>query len=174
MKWIRKHGNAWQTKESLDDKYPHGYHGIAFDMMECEEHSDWREIESGVWDAETGKFKIKLKEPVKVPTLVEAVGRWIRTCPSTGMVRSGDTRYVTPEFVELVRAYDREPFGHAKPSKYDEKLVDELLDNAWLAEIPLNAIVNPDYPINKFRNDCSARCRIILKELKQQKQSGKS
>lgn len=75
MKWIRRGENCWFY---IRDTQPSSLADLAYktafneDIIDCEKSENWREIESGVLDTETGKLCITLKPIPKVPTLKEA------------------------------------------------------------------------------------------------------
>lgn len=123
MKKIRYKDRHWRVindDESVEMLLTDG-------IFSCEKVSEWREVESGVWNPKTGLFDITLKP--NVPSLIEAAEEYIqRRWPDTAeRIRNGDRRPFE-SLINLVLALDREK---AKPQrKYTDEAVDEFLDAA--------------------------------------------
>lgn len=157
MKWIRWNGRHWATRND-DGETPVHFYERDFD---CEKDANWREIESGEWNPETGKLKITLKP---VPTLPEAVVACLEANWGDYRRQAEDSRKKHPNsvLVQLVDALDREASTPANP--YTKESVDELLDAAEKA------------PVDYFREstwfgDSHKRMARALTALKEQREA---
>lgn len=129
MKWIRwdgRDGFGWRDTGPVPARdYPFiGY--LNQKCIDCEKDTNWREIESGVLDTDTGKLRITLKPVQKVPTLREAVEAYRQKLIETFGVDEwqGNSGFKQAIFDAL----DREASVPANP--YSRESVDELLDAA--------------------------------------------
>lgn len=165
MKWIRWYNNWWQTTDedpSVNSGLSTCSDPLFFSMFDCEKDTEWREIESGKWNPETGKWEIKLKGKPKSGTLVEAMSEYIREWPS---VQTASAK----RWPQVIEAYHRELADPPKPPKYDEKLIDELLEVGKTVGYSTSYLLNHDTEIDNIAGPVSRRAYEILQELQRQK-----
>jgi len=137
MKQIKYKDGHWHTVDHRDVLTT--WTGV--NLFSCEKVSDWRDIESGVWNKETGLFDITLKP--EVPSLVEAAeaclqGYWPE---ATDWIRKGHLSY-SEVLTDLVQALDREK-SRPQP-KYSDEAVEEFLDAAKDCEYQLQRLAKYD------------------------------
>lgn len=91
------------------------------DIIDCEKHAEWREIESGTLDMESGKLRLVLK-PVEKSFAEEMAEFFRRYWPLAWDGGDGGS------FVRsVIAAVKRELASPAKPPRYTDEAVDALL-----------------------------------------------
>lgn len=112
--------------------------------IDCEKHAEWREIESGTLDMESGKLRLVLKPvgkprtamvEIELPSLVGVRGINVYCFYSDGSYVSAmcglnsDVHHALVSLADEYKSFSKVDLSaHAKPSKYTDEAVDEFLE----------------------------------------------
>lgn len=139
MKRVRWDGTYFR----ISNGEPEGHLVSSEEYIDCEKHAEWREIESGTLDMESGKLRLVLRPvekprtamvEIEFPPLTEARGVKVYGFYSDGSYfstlcgLSSEVHRVLTSWPSVNKSFSRVDLSTpAKPSKYTDEAVDALL-----------------------------------------------